>query len=58
MDNIKYVGETPKAVAKIITSVKIDHDLYRQIYEIKGAISMTKLIEALLKRFVEENKKS
>lgn len=54
----KYIPTRPKAKARIITSVKLDREIYDRAYTLKGHISMTKLIEGLLKRFVEENTKA
>lgn len=41
---------------KVLTTVKVDKPLYDKILELKGSVSMTKLVEALLRRFVDENK--
>jgi len=52
----KYISEKPKAIARIITSVKLNKEIFDAAYALKGHMSFTKLIEALLKRFIDENK--
>ena len=52
----KYIAEKPKAISRIITSVKLSTEIYNAAYALKGHMSFTKLLETLLKRFIDENK--